>query len=67
MKITDYSRDNIKQFVQDGICPIQTLRDYDLLKQIENGEKITHVANAHNICYMQAKRIRDKYLPHFKT
>lgn len=66
MKITDYSRDDIKRFVQDGICPIQTLRDYDLLTQIENGEKITHAANNHNICYMQAKRIRDKYLPSSK-
>jgi hypothetical protein len=62
MNITAYSRDQIKQFVQDGICPVQTLRDYDLLCQIQNGEKITNVAYDHNLSRKQASRIRDKYM-----
>lgn len=63
MKITEYSRDQIKQFVQDGICPIQALRDYDLLKQIEGGEKITNVAYDYNIHRTHVHRIKNKYTP----
>lgn len=63
MKITEYSRDQIKQFVQDGICPVQTLRDYDLLKQIENGDKITNVAFDHNLSRVGVYKIKNKYTP----
>jgi hypothetical protein len=63
MRITDYSREQIQQFVRDGICTFQTLRDYDLLKQIQNGEKITHAAMDNNISREQAWRIRKKYTP----
>lgn len=63
MKITEYSRDQIKQFVQDGICPVQTLRDYEVLCQIQNGEKITNVAMDNNLCREHVHRIRKKYMP----
>lgn len=62
MKITEYSRDQIKQLVKDGVCPVQALRDYDMLKQIENGEKITYAAMDANLSRMQAHRIRNKYI-----
>lgn len=63
MKITEYSRDQIQQLVKDGLCPLQTLRDYDALKQLENGDKITHVAMDHNLTRMGLFKIRKKYLP----
>lgn len=61
-KLTDYTREQIKQFINDGICPVQTLRDYELLKQIENGSKITHVADDNNIARSTLHRMRNKYI-----
>lgn len=63
MKITDYSREQIKQFVQDGICPVQALRDYDVLVQIQNGEKITNVAYDNNLTRKSVYVIKNKYSP----
>lgn len=63
MNITDYTREQIKQFVKDGICPVQTLRDYEVLCQLQNGEKIINVAMDNNICRDQVRRIRNKYTP----
>lgn len=63
MKITEYSREQIKQFVQDGICPVQALRDYDVLRQIQNGEKITNVAYDNNLSRMGVYKIKNKYTP----
>lgn len=63
MNITSYSREEIKQLVNAGIAPVQALRDYDILKALEGGEKITNVAMDHNICREQAWRIKKKYTP----
>lgn len=63
MNITNYSREQIKQFVKDGICPVQALRDYEILCQIQNGEKITNVAIDNNLHRNQVHRIRNKYMP----
>lgn len=63
MKITEYSREQIKQFVRDGICPVQTLRDYEVLCQIQNGEKITNVAMDNNMHRNSVRNIKNKYLP----
>lgn len=63
MRLTDYSRDQIQQFIKDGICEVQALRDYEILKQIENREKITHIALDHNISRRQVHNIRNKYDP----
>jgi hypothetical protein len=63
MKITDYSREQIKQFVQDGICPVQALRDYDVLVQIQNGEKITNVAYDNNLSRAGVYKVKNKYTP----
>lgn len=63
MRITDYSREQIKQLVNDGICPVQALRDYDVLRQIQNGEKITNVAYDNNLSRMGVYKIKNKYTP----
>lgn len=62
MNITNYSREQIKQFVKDGICPVQALRDYEVLCQIQNGEKMTNVAMDNNISRVHAWRLKEKYL-----
>jgi hypothetical protein len=62
MNITNYSREQIQQFVKDGICDVQALRDYDLLKQIQSGEKITHVAYDHNLSRAGVYKIKNKYM-----
>jgi hypothetical protein len=63
MNLLDYSRDQIKQFVKDGICPVQALRDYDVLKQIATGDRITNVALDHNLTRQSVYDIKNKYQP----
>jgi transposase len=62
MNITSYSREQIKQYIKDGICDVQALRDYDLLKQIQSGDKITHVAMDHNLSRAGVYKIKNKYM-----
>lgn len=62
MKITDYTKEQIKEMVDAGVCGPQALRDYEMLKQIENGEKITNAAMDHNLSLRHAIRIRNKYI-----
>jgi hypothetical protein len=61
MRLTDYSEEEIKKLVRDGICPVQALRDYEVLKQLSRGDKIVHVAMDNNLSRMQVFRIRKKY------
>jgi len=63
MNITKYTEDQIKQFVQDGICPVQALRDYKVLKEIQNGEKIKNVAYDNDLSRMHVYRLKRKYSP----
>lgn len=62
MNILNYSREQIRQFVKDGICPVETLRDYDVIKAIHNGEKIINTAYDNNLSRQQVSRIRNKYM-----
>lgn len=62
MNLLSYSREQIQQFVKDGICEVQTLRDYDLLKQVEAGERITNVAYDHNLSRAGVYKIKNKYM-----
>lgn len=61
MKLTEYKREDIQKLIKDGVCNYQTLRDYDLLKAIQKGEKITHAAEALGITYKHANTIRKRY------
>jgi hypothetical protein len=61
MNITDYSEEQIKQLVRDGICGPQALRDYEALKKVKNGGKIQDVAMDHNISRQWLTKIRKKY------
>lgn len=63
MNITNYSEDQIKQFVNDGICPVQALRDYEILKKVKQGEKITHIAMDHDLSRAGVYKIMAKYTP----
>lgn len=63
MKLTDYNREEIQKLIQDGIAPVQALRDYEVLKALEKGEKIVNVAYDNNLCRDQVRRIKQKYSP----
>lgn len=63
MTLTDYTEEQIKQLVKDGICPVEALRDYEVLKQVKNGEKINIVAKDNNISRVSVWKIRKKYTP----
>lgn len=63
MKITDYTEEQIKEMVRSGICSPQAQRDYHALKQIQNGEKITHVAMDHNMSRQWLHKLKNKYTP----
>jgi len=63
MKLTDYTEKQIKQFIKDGICSVQALRDREVLKQLENGETKTNVAHDNNLSRMGLWKIRRKYDP----
>ncbi len=63
MKITEYTKEQIQQLVKDGVCPVQALRDYEVLCQIQNGEKIANVAMDNNLCRAQVYNIKKKYTP----
>lgn len=57
-----YSRDQIKQFVNDGICPVQTLRDYDIVQAKMQGKHLEHIAEDNRVSRAQVYNIVSKYL-----
>jgi hypothetical protein len=63
MKITDYTREEITKMAKAGLIDYRAMRDYDALKAIENGEKITNVAMDASINRSTLWRIRKKYNP----
>lgn len=63
MKLTDYSEEEIKKLVNAGICPVQALRDFQVLKDIEKGKRMTNIAYDHNIDRKTVYNIRAKYSP----
>lgn len=62
MNLLDYSRDQIKEFVQAGICSVETLRDYDVLKAVKSGAKAQDIAFDNNISRVHVYRIKEKYM-----
>lgn len=61
MNLLSYSREQIQQFVKDGICKEKALRDYDVLKAIDTGKKINAVADETDISDRQVYRILHSY------
>lgn len=62
MNITNYSREQIQQFIKDGICSVDTLRHYEVLKELEKVGNVTHVATDNNLSRSTVIRIRNKYM-----
>jgi Mor family transcriptional regulator len=59
--IASYSREDIQQFVKDGICPVQVLRDYDVVKAAIEGKHILDIAVENRVSRAQAYNIINKY------
>jgi hypothetical protein len=62
MNLLDYSREEIKRFVNDGICPVETLRDYDVVKALSTGGKPQDIAFNNKVSRVHVYRIKDKYM-----
>lgn len=60
--IIDYTRDDVKRMVNDGLLPVQALRDYDLVLDLTNGKSLQEAAYDHNITKRQVIRIKQKYM-----
>lgn len=54
-----YSRQQIQQFVKDGICSYQTLRDYDILMSGKTRKELSHETG---LSETSVSRIRSKYM-----
>lgn len=63
MNLTDYSEEEVKRLVKSGICPVEALRDYEILKKIKQGERVTNIALDHNLSRMSVYNIKNKYTP----
>lgn len=61
MKLTEYSEEEIKKLVNSGLCPVQALRDYTLLKQLQACGNVSKVADENNIARSTLQRIKKKY------
>lgn len=62
MNIKKYTREQIKELVNDGICPLETLNHYDVIKALSAGEKIQDIAFNNNLSRQHIYKIKDKYL-----
>jgi hypothetical protein len=60
--IARYKREEIKQFIKDGICPVQTLRDYDIIMSSIAGKKMDDITFENRISREQVWRIKQKYM-----
>jgi Mor family transcriptional regulator len=61
MNILNYTREQIQQFIKDGICPVQTLRDWEIAHAKKQGEKVQNIAYDSNLSRSQVTRILNKY------
>jgi Mor family transcriptional regulator len=60
--ITDYSREQIQKIVNDGIAPVQALRDYDVIKAKMEGKNAEHIAEDNRISRAQVYNVINKYM-----
>jgi Mor family transcriptional regulator len=61
MNLLNYSRDQIKKLMEDGLCKPTALRDYDVLKDIDCGKKINAIADEKDLSDRQVYRILHAY------
>jgi hypothetical protein len=60
MNILKYTREQVQQFVKDGIAPVQAVRDWDIAKAKQDGTSVTHIAYDNNVSRKQAHEILRK-------
>jgi Mor family transcriptional regulator len=61
MNILKYTRDHIQQLVNDGVCEVQALRDWDIAKAKNEGKKINDIAYENRLCSRQVYRVINKF------
>jgi DNA-binding NarL/FixJ family response regulator len=60
MTILNYTREQVQQFVKDGICEVQAVRDWDIAFAKRNGEKNQNIAYDNKISRRQVHNILNK-------
>jgi hypothetical protein len=60
--LADYTREEIQEFVNHGICPVETLRDYDVVKGLIANVKPQDIAFDNRISRVHVYRVKAKYL-----
>jgi Mor family transcriptional regulator len=49
MNLLKYTREQVQEFVKDGIWPVQAVRDWDIAKARTDGETVKNIAYDHNL------------------
>lgn len=62
MSLIDYTPEQIKKLINDGLCDVKTLRDYDIVKASMEGKKVNEIADNNSISREQVWRIKQKYM-----
>lgn len=62
MSLLKYSREQIQQLVRDGVCPLETLNHYDVVKALNSGGKPQDIAFDNNLSRQHIYKIRSKYM-----
>lgn len=60
MNILKYTREQIQQFIRDGLCDVQTLRDWEIAKAAQDGERITNIAYDVNLSRQGVHKVLNK-------
>jgi hypothetical protein len=60
MTILNYTREQVQQFVKDGICEVQAVRDWDIAFAKRNNEKIKNIAYDNEVTPRQVHNILNK-------
>ena len=60
MNILKYTREQIQQYIKDGICEVQALRDWEIAKARSEGEKVVNIAYDTNMSRRGVHKVLNK-------
>jgi hypothetical protein len=60
MNILKYTREQLQQFVRDGVADVEVVRNWEIAEAKKRGERVQNIAYDQNLHRSQVKRILDK-------